>query len=574
MIQNAISYNFENHSFLIDYLILQDLTEEAKQTLLYLFEQYKQIQDELHLKFPFSNYIKVAKIEKIISKPNGLNIQYYYDGLDGEKFEISYIDQQSIIDEGFRLAFPLALNQQDLKNFDITNLKSVLFNLIEIFYWSANCGLFFDPFKDNLYYQKESELFLFLPTFSLIVRYLFQSQEKNTEQKFLDFRCKLYQNATYNFLSNFYQEFQSQLKDQDEDLKFFQENLSKNNNFNVEQDLLKIVDESKGVDFLHKEEKIKKKQPRYIFKQSMLLYQLQNNKKLLETFRNFNSQDSLIINGQSKEKSSSDNIQKQILSNSMEETLLKQFTILTGFFNGLTQEFNSESSEIFGKFMSKIHEYLLSNKIAEDRKDWIPFNKVSNNKHKVKVLKNEKNLFEFTWSSLINRVYRPLTSINQQQMAMNNANNQQQISEEDLQINYLFECNQSNIIIKLIISQIQFSIDTADDLMYLSNMIAKEPTAINIYVDESRRLTLQTSITLVAPMEIFKIAIKIFDILQIYYHMILDFYLQNIQLGRLIKENKFKSFVKEIIHYVSEYEIDFDEQMKKTQEQNQQQSQQ
>lgn len=41
-----------------------------------------------------------------------------------------------------------------------------------------------------------------------------------------------------------------------------------------------------------------------------------------------------------------------------------------------------------------------------------------------------------------------------------------------------------SIIIKTYISEVQFSIDNADDIIYLINMLIREPTAINIYVNE------------------------------------------------------------------------------------------
>lgn len=52
-------------------------------------------------------------------------------------------------------------------------------------------------------------------------------------------------------------------------------------------------------------------------------------------------------------------------------------------------------------------------------------------------------------------------------------------------------------IIRTVIPEIVFSIDTADDILFLVNFIQKEIGTTNIYVDDNRRLTLYTSIVMV-----------------------------------------------------------------------------
>ncbi|CAD8205599.1 unnamed protein product [Paramecium pentaurelia] len=547
MKQQIITYNQNTQSFQIDHSIVNIDSEDCKNNFKYFFEQYQKFQDQIHNKFPFSNYITVAKIQKVKPNKQFLDIQYYYEGLDGEQLDIPYIDQKSRIDEGFRWAFPLALSEKEMNNLDIPILKSVLFNLIEIFYWSANFGFFIDPIEDCLYYYKEQEQFLLLPTFTLITKYLSQFKENNLHEKFLEFRRQHYQNATYYFLQQFYLQFSTQLKETDEDLYFFKRYFIKQLSIDNWNSLFKFEEYYKGADYLYKDEIFKNKIPRTRFKQTMLLYQLENNQELQNLFEECCQNDAKLI---------TQNVSNNTILN-------EQFTNFIKFFQGLPKEFKSQSYEIYGQFMSIMNQYIKSKNLDENKIDMAPYSKVTLNQHKIDIHTSQVEQTQTTsiaWSSLINKTNKIIGDVQNQFMP-----------SENLIINYVIIKNPSNIIIKTQISEVQFSIDTADDIIYLANMLIKEPTAINIHVDEARKLTLSTSIQTASPMQIFRIFIKIFDILQIYYHMILEFYRQNIQLGRSIKDKKYQLFVSEIQHYVLDYEIDFDEQMKKFDQNNQDQ---
>ncbi|CAK61068.1 unnamed protein product (macronuclear) [Paramecium tetraurelia] len=479
-----------------------------------------------------------------------LDVQYYYDGLQGEKLEIPYRNKLNKLDEGFEEAFELISPIQELKNIDASMLKKVFFNLIEIFYWSANFGLFFDPLQSCLLYYKEEEQFVLLPTFTLMTRHLFQSKASSLLEKFIEFRFKLYQNATFNFLYRFYLKFLNPIKNTDEDFSFFEEYFIKEPEIQDLEPQFPNNQQYRGADYLYKDQRFQKKLARTRFKQTMLLYQLQNNEELKMLFKEFSRKDDELITQQKD----------------AQNLLQLQFINMTQFFSKLPKEINSNSYEIFGKFMNSMYEHLKSKNTDENKIDMAPYSKVASNQHRIEIFSKPetKDQFQFNWSSSINRINRQIVDQRTQQMI-----------QEDLKIPYTMTfkessaSNQANsqydsvIIMKTSISEIQFSIDTADDIIYLANMLIREPTPMNIYIDQSRKLTISTTIQTACPMGIFKICIRIFDMFQIYFHMILEFYHQIILIGKPVNEKKYQAFVNEIQHYILDYEIDFDELMKK-----------
>ncbi|CAD8199454.1 unnamed protein product [Paramecium octaurelia] len=565
MNQKIIIYKPQNNCFQITLDKIID-SKDANESFKYIFDQYQNSQELLDNKFPFSTNLKVAKIKKIFAYGASLDVQYYYDGLDGEQLEITYITNQNKLDEGFEEAFEVG---QDLKNLEVSMLKKVFFNLIEIFYWSANFGLFFDPLQSCLFYYKEQEQFLLLPTFTLMTKHIFQSKAPNLLEKLIEFRFKLYQNATFNFLYRFYLKFLNPIKNTDEDLSFFEEYFIKEVEIQNLEPQFDNNQSYKGADHFYKDQRYQKKLPRTRFKQTMLLYQLQNNEELKVLFKEFNQKDCNLIaqnkEAQNKEAQNKEAQNKEASNKEASNLLEFQFNNLTQFFSKLPKVIKSHSYEIFGKFMNTMYEYLKSKNTDENKIDMAPYSKVVHNQHKIEIFSKPetKDQFQFNWSSSIIRINRQTMDQKGQQMI-----------HEDLKIPYMMTYKESQasnngnsqsdqaILLKTHISEIQFSIDTADDIIYLANMLIREPTPMNIYVDQSRKLTIATTIQTPCPIGIFKIGIRIFDMFQIYYHMILDFYHQNILLGRPVNEKKYQAFANEIQHYILDYEVDFDEQMK------------
>lgn len=95
-------------------------------------------------------------------------------------------------------------------------------------------------------------------------------------------------------------------------------------------------------------------------------------------------------------------------------------------------------------------------------------------------------------------------------------------------------------IFKTTIPEIPFQIESADDLMFMVNMLQKENGATNLYIDDQRKLTIYTTIVQGINIEIIPAFLKIFDIHVIYFYMLVEFFQKNIAAGRSIKEDRYQ----------------------------------
>ncbi|CAK65234.1 unnamed protein product (macronuclear) [Paramecium tetraurelia] len=533
--------------------------------LSHLFQQYQKIQDKLSLKVPYCNHFKLAKIFKIseINQEDSLKIDYYYDGLNGEQVKIIMKEPEGKQD-GF-------INDFKLEQQDVLMAKQVLQCLIETFHWTANFGQFLDPTKENLIYHKEQDFFLLIPNFKLITKYLLKDKLEFNWEKFVNYRLQMYQNATYKFFQEFLDTFLNFVKEQDDDKQFYKKQFAilPRNIQNIEE-ILEINDYYAGVDSLYSEDSVKKKSWRYSFKQSMILYQLDSNKDLRDLFL---------------EKKRID--QEQFRIGKQQPNITTQTENLLAFLRALS-DIESESHDVLTSFALKIKSYLdtreelrfKENRVAAvfrpNYKHVVSRNKMIDiakqqqqdkskiDKQKIDIEQNNGN-FDFVWQSDINS----LNIISQFIQSGRNGGDAQSSMKmgadgKQLILKYKFELlEQKNCyIVRTLIPEILFTIETADDIMFLVNVLQKEQGQTNLYVDDNRRLMLYSSIVMGQKIEILSAIVKIIDIHQIYFYLILEFYAKNIAVGRCVRELKYQHFVRELLHYVQDYENDFESQMK------------
>ncbi|CAD8207077.1 unnamed protein product [Paramecium pentaurelia] len=543
------------------------MKKEFKKIQIHLFEQYQKIQDKLLLKIPYCNHFKIAKIFKIneINQGDSIKIDYYYDGLNGEQVKIIMKESEGKL-EGFIKDFKLELQ-------DVLMAKQVLQCLIESFHWTANFGQFLDPFRENLIFHQEQDFFLLIPTFTVITKYIFYNKFEFSWEKFVNYRLNVYQNVTHIFFCEFLDTFYPYVKELDEDKKFYKQQFYafqlKRQNID---ELFELKEKYAGVDSLYSEDLIKKKSWRYSFKQSMILYQLDSNEELRKLFLD-------------KKK-----IDQELSKNGKQQPNIKtQTENLLEFLRALP-DIRSESHDVLTSFAQKIKQYLDSKEEFKQLKNNVaavfrPNYKhvVNNNKmidfakqqqqEKQKIDKQKIDIeqnngyFDFVWQSDINSL-NIISQYIQSSFNRNGGDNQcsMKLGAEGKQLilKYKFELlEQKNCyIVRTVIPEIMFTIETADDIMFLVNVIQKEQGQTNLYVDDNRRLMLYSSIVMGYKIEILSAIVKIIDIHQIYFYLILEFYAKNIAVGRSVRELKYQHFVRELLHYVQDYENDFENQMK------------
>ncbi|CAD8157312.1 unnamed protein product [Paramecium octaurelia] len=580
------------------------IRENSLQRLEEFFSAYQKIQNVVSLKLPIGYHFRVAKISNIEMRGNELFVKFYYDGLYGNKLQITYGQQQ------FARFLVSEDKYIDKSKIDVLGIKSVFQSLIETFHWSANFGLFLDPQIENLLYKEtETDFYVYIPSFTYIAQSLADQKEKEPSLKVFDeFRNQAYQNLTFIFLLRLLNWFFDLIKQQDEDINLYKKIREK---FTFNQSLesidpLSLTESCYGVDFLYAEDLVKKKMIRYGLKQTQFLYQLNQNEILRTMILKFLENELLLIPIRNKplqdESTEISEFKIQMEEPQLISTRYKLTQNTLKFFNDLKaiKPIQGISLDIYTPFLSALAKKLNGVQIAV-RRNW----KKITTKHELDVLHNQKGQ-EQNQQQNQNSQIRTAASLqiqdqqsksvpnqqghDQQIRTAPNSSNQDQNNSEIFEIKWASWINPQNLIymaitqsgvltekdvkkfiiqykielleekncylVKTSIPEVVFNIDTADDIAYFVNSIQKERMPTNVYVDDTRKLTFYTALVLGSQGPILWEILKIMDIHQIYFYHCLDFYAKNISSGKQIKDAKYSNFLLELKNLIKDYEYD------------------
>ncbi|CAD8094473.1 unnamed protein product [Paramecium sonneborni] len=513
------------------------------------FRAYQKLSPIMSLKFPINQHFRIAQINQIILYPNQLLVSYFYEGNNNHKYPVIYGQQQ------FKRALPLPKDIQEKQRLDVVAIKSVFQALIEMFHWSANFGLFFDPNYENLLYKEcEGDFYLFIPSFMHIAQQI-NKQNEYKIRLFDEFRIKIYQNLTFIFFLRFIKEFFDLIKQQDEDINLYKKIKDK---YNYSEDIDKIdpyqiAETCQGVDFIYSEDLVKKKMIRYGLKQSQFLYQINKNEILKATLYKYHENEQNFLNQNMKPDDFKDitltsnviNFFKQFKTKPIQGT---SYDIKTPFIKTLFKE--KDNTQILirrnWKQINTKHELDLIDQNKQQDQSLQNKQQISQNQDQV-----TSQMFDVKWSSWINPQNLIYMSISQSGALV----------DKDLKkftITYKIEMleDKNCYLVKTQVPEILFGLDTADDIAYFVNSIQKEKMPTNVYVDDTRKLTFYTALVSGNPGPILWDILKIMDIHQIYFYISLDFYNKNIFLGKQIKEVKYSSFLTELKNILKDYEYD------------------
>ncbi|CAD8098028.1 unnamed protein product [Paramecium sonneborni] len=495
------------------------------------FRGYLKLQDIISLKFPMSQYLRIAKIKQISKLDHQLNIQFYYEGNNGYKYPVIYGQEQ------FQKALPLTRIYPNKKYLDVNGIKSVFQSLVEIFHWSANFGLFLDPSYDNLLYKKmEGDFYLFIPSF-----YIQPNKQLSKRSQISDYLMS--SEITFIFLLRLLTEFIDVVKYIDEEIKLYKKIKDKYKFFEeIDQiDPYQIQETCLGVDFIYSENQVKKKMIRYGLKQSQFLYQLNSNQILLATLYTYLEEEQNILD---------QNINEETLTNNTQ----KFFTYLQN------KQIQGISYDIYTQFQKKLIQLKDDNKITT-RRNW----KQLYTKHELELIKsniqtdindpqnlqNISEIFDIKWSSSINPQNLIYVAISQSGVQVDN-------DIKKFTITYRIEMidDKNCYQVKTQVPEILYAIDTADEIAFLVNSFQKEQMPTSLFIDDSRKLTISTALLFSHARPILWEILKIMDIHQIYFYSCLEFYIKNINQGKQQREVKYSSFLTELRNLLKDYEQD------------------
>ncbi|KAM3147436.1 hypothetical protein pb186bvf_000243 [Paramecium bursaria] len=507
----------------------------------HFMRQYYIVQDKIQTKMPYYPYVKMAKIKE--TKDQSV-YTYYYETLDcnEEIADFNFVISDLIPD---RRQENNQQAKQENKTDPIQILKQLFFFIIEGYHQAANFGLYFDLDIKSYLLQRESYQVLVLKPKTIFL-----------PDKFLKAQLKFRKNEDFHqkqsqLILTLIIKIRENIGAQDEDSEFFKQ-LQNNNRLLI--------------DYLVTDEMIKKRYWKNSLKESLILYNITNPiGDLIQ--KKMDLEQKLVDAKRSKQRGNNQDNQEpnQLTQIQLWILFMKDLhTIKTDQLIDVMSDFakKAEEKEILQK--NSFREFcqpkfikqpgLINIEVIDPKPEPQAQQKVGQQNFNPDI--SGAGLIQF-------KVHSKLSANNLLSNSLGGSA-QSKIEPDSkvikiLTINFKTELLETKLcyLFKTQIPEIAFQIDTADEIMYVCNMIQKQYGQTNIFIDEQRKVSMYSSVVLGQPINILGATLKVIDIHTIYFYFLLDFHAKYITLGKTIKEHRYQQMVEELMHYVNDYENDF-----------------